>query len=387
MSNGKKRRGSGDGAIYQRKDGRWAGSMELGWPDGSRKRKYVYGRTRAEVRTKLREVQRMVENGLNVGDEKMTVGRFAPLWLENIIEGSMSTTTVENYKWAIESHIIPALGRKRLRTLRTTDVADLLKAMVKDGYKRNTVMRVRSVLAAIVNQACAEGYTERNVVKLVPLPKAPEAKGRSLTLVEAKTLLDVAESHPLGAAVVLMTMTGLRPGEALGLRWEDVDLEAGVLHVRQALKQRTKGRSLQLGSLKTPRSRRSIALPAQVSAALRTHRARQAEQRLRAGESWDDLGLVFTIASGKPIDPRNFRRTFTRITKSAGLGHWTPKELRHTAVSLLSHAGVPIEQVGDVVGHDGVRMTATTYRHAVVPTVKTGAVAMDRLLPAASKGS
>jgi integrase len=120
-------------------------------------------------------------------------------------------------------------------------------------------------------------------------------------------------------------------------------------------------------------------LPTPVVEALRAHRVRQLEERLRAGRAWLDSGLVFTTSVGTPLDPANLRRLFSALTKRAGLGHWTPKELRHSAASLLSASGVPLELVADVLGHDGTRMTAAVYRHAVRPTVAAGAEAMERL--------
>jgi integrase len=211
----------------------------------------------------------------------------------------------------------------------------------------------------------------------MPVGTRPAAEGRSLTPVQARQLLDAARGDRLEALFVAGLMLGLRPGELCGLLWEDVDLEGATLQVRRSLKRESAG--LRLGDPKTRHSFRGLDLPGPVVGALRAHRVRQLEERLVAGRAWVELGLVFTTSVGTPVDPANLRRSFSALTSRAGLGHWTPNELRHSAASLLSAAGVPLELVADVLGHDGTRMTAAVYRHAVRSTVAAGAEAMNRL--------
>ncbi len=166
------------------------------------------------------------------------------------------------------------------------------------------------------------------------------------------------------------------------LRWGDVDLEGRTLHVRQSRKRERgpDGREvLRFGEPKTPKSRRSLALPAPVVAALQRQRALHARERLVAGSAWADLDLVFANAIGAPIDPSNLRRLFARLTERAGLGRWHPNELRHSACSLLSAAGVPLEHVADILGHDGTRMAARFYRHAVAPAVGAAVAPMEAM--------
>jgi integrase len=176
-----------------------------------------------------------------------------------------------------------------------------------------------------------------------------------------------------------MLMMGLRPGEATGLTWPTVDLESGVIHVRQTLKLEH-GALVLDERLKTSRSRRSLDAPPAVVAALRTHRSRQAAERLEVGPLWSNPDeLVFTTTVGSPIDPNNLRRTFARLTDRAGLGRWHPHELRHSAASIMSAAGLPLEEIADVLGHDGTRMTALVYRHAVTPTISGARIMGDAL--------
>ena len=177
-------------------------------------------------------------------------------------------------------------------------------------------------------------------------------------------------------------MLGLRPGELCGLHWGDVDLHAGVLHVRQARK-RASGEDgvevLTFGEPKTPKSHRSLDLPAPVVVALRRYSKTQAAERLRAGTRGVDLDLVFATHIGTPVNPSNLRRCIADLTEGAGIGRWTPKELRHSAGSLLSATGVPLERIADLLGHVDTRMLERVYRHPVTKTVDAAAAPMARM--------
>ncbi|MCL2395983.1 MAG: site-specific integrase, partial [Acidimicrobiaceae bacterium] len=223
------------------------------------------------------------------------------------------------------------------------------------------------------------GKVARNVARIAEMPATGSTAGghRSLTEEEAGTLLAAARGHRLEALFVTGLMLGLRPGELTGLRWTDVDLDRGRLTVEGSLK-RERGQ-LRLGATKTLRSRRPLQIPEPVRVALRDHRKRQAAEQLYAGPAWQDRGLVFTTAVGTPIDPSNLRHTFGRLTERAGLGHWTPNELRHSAASLLSASGVPLEVIADVLGHASTRMLEQHYRHQVRPSIDAHVSVMEGL--------
>ncbi|MCY7364135.1 MAG: site-specific integrase [Frankiaceae bacterium] len=158
---------------------------------------------------------------------------------------------------------------------------------------------------------------------------------------------------------------GLRPGELLGLGWDNVDVDQGLLRVSRAVNR--VGAQVQLGPTKTASSRRQLRLPAAAENALRDHRARPLAQQRLMGEHWQDLGLVFPTGRGSLLDPANLRRSLRTVTEQAGLGRWHPHELRHSVASLLSAAGVPLEEVADVLGHASTRVTYATYRHRTTP--------------------
>jgi integrase len=285
--------------------------------------------------------------------------------------------TIDNYAWAIRKHIVPAIGSTRLSSLTADQVDTMLRAKAKAGMSRSSMMRIRSVLVMALRHAERRGRISRNAAALVDTPAGPETEGRALTHPQAVALLDALQSDPARPLVTTALMLGLRPGEVLGLTWADVDLDNDVVHIRRSLK-RERNR-LRLGDLKTARSRRSLDLPSMVAAALREHRVAQTQMKALHGDGWNPDNLVFPTENGTPIDPSNLRRTFTRITEAAGLGRWRPNELRHTAASLLSDAGVALERVADVLGHDGTRMTALVYRHALAPSTDAAVAPMNKL--------
>ena len=375
------RRGAGEGSIFKDpQNGRWRALVDVGADAaGKRQRKKVSGRTRAEVLLKMREVQRDAEDGLASGGRHLTVAALAEEWLRHR-SGELSPSTLEVRTWAVRQHLVPALGARRVRQLSAEDVSLFLQDLALAGYARASLEKVRGVLIQVLRHAERQGLVARNVAALVPTPAGPRATGRSLTLEQARALLEAAQGHPLEAAFMLGLTCGLRPGELLGLGWEDVDLDQGVLRVSRAVSR--VGGIVQLGRTKTASSRRQLLLPTAAVQALRQHRARQLAQQELLGEHGHDLGLVFPTSRGTLLDPANLRRALRTVTERAGLGRWHPHELRHSAASLLSAAGVPLEEVADVLGHASTRVTSATYRHRTTPTIDAAARPMQALFGA-----
>lgn len=382
------RRGHGEGALFYEEDrDRWVGLLELP-PDGSgrRRRRKVTGRTKTDARRKMRQLQRRLEDGRPTGDGSMTLGDLIERWLVDVLPARsrvQAKSTITNYRWAA-GHAIRGLGRRRLNELTPENVEALLRHLAEEGMARNSVMRVRSVLVMALKHAQRREIVARNVAELSEMPTSARDRrsGRSLTLEQAHHLLDVAKGDRLGGLVTVGLMLGLRPGELCGLRWEDVDLDAGVLCVNQARKRTTDdlGReTLVLGPPKTSKSRRALVLPQPVLAALREHAGLQQRERRAAGERWQDLDLVFPTNVGTPMSPSNLRRDLARLTVTAGLGRWSPNELRHSAASLLSASGVPLEQIADLLGHTDTRMLLKHYRHPISRTIDAAAAPMERL--------
>lgn len=371
-----RRRGAGEGSIY-RSANRWVACVTVESTGGRQVRRKRSARTQAEARDLLRQLLADTRAGV-AGAKGATVASFLDDWLANVLPArKVSAATIANYTTILLTHVYPALGTRRLDQLRPEHVDAVLRAMAEAGKARSTIRVARSVLVLALGHAERRDLVTRNAARLSVLPPAPTREARSLTLAEARRLLDAARGDRLEAAWVAMLGLGLRPGEVLGLTWAALDLRAGRLSVLHALR-REPGR-LVLGEPKTRRSRRTLDLPAPVLEALHAHRKRQAAERRSAGELWQDHDLVFPTARGTLMDPRNFRRSFDKVARVAGLEGLHPHLLRHSAVRLLSAAGVRLEEVADVAGHATTAMTEGVYRHRVSPSVSAHVAAMETM--------
>ena len=373
------RRGQGEGSIYQRADGRWVGSVTIGYEDGKQKRKSFYGKTRKEVKEKLTTAVADQQRGLPVAfDERLTLGTFLDEWLEHSVKPSVRPSTYKSYSGLVRLHLKPVLGHHRLTKLEPQHVQRFMNRKLKSGLSPRTVDYCRAVLRRALNQALRWGHVPRNVATLVDPPRAKRPEIQPLTPDEARALLDAVAGDRLEALYAVALAVGLRKGEALGLRWDDVDLEAGTLSVRKQL-QRVDGK-LQLVDLKTDRSRRTITLPSISVDALRRHRVRQLEERLVAGRRWSDSGLVFTTTIGTPIDARNLSRWFHEHRERAGIRRVRFHDLRHTCATLLLVQGVHPRVVMDILGHSQISLTLDTYSHVIPSLQAEAAEKMDALL-------
>ncbi|HXZ71461.1 MAG TPA: site-specific integrase, partial [Streptosporangiaceae bacterium] len=236
---------------------------------------------------------------------------------------------------------------------------------------------IHQILERAIRHAQACDKVRRNVASLITVPEGRQGRpSRAMTLDQGTMLLDAAATgseYRLAAYVVLSLLAWVRTEEARALTWAEVDLDASTVAVYRSVRAK--------GDTKTRSSRRVLKLPKQAVAALQEHRTRQAAERLRAGDSWQDHDLVFCRQDGTPLDRWQVRHEFAVITKTAGLGEeWAPRELRHSFVSILSANGVRIEDISDLVGHSGTSVTETVYRHEIRPALTTGATAMNKIL-------
>lgn len=373
-------RANGEGSIYQRtSDGRWLGAMTLGYnQDGKLLRKVVSAKTRGEVVQKLRKLQRQLDDGLPAPDTSLTISQLMTRWHDDVLRHQVAPSAANNYKAIADHHIIPTLGRKKVANLLPSDVDRLISQKMDRGLSVSTVRRVRSVLAQALNQGIRWGSVSRNVASLSRPPKAYRKEGRTLTPDQARHFLEALKGHRNEALYSLMLSTGLRRGEALGLKWTDFDETQGILFIRRQLT-RQDG-MLVATDTKTARSRRSINLPTPIIDALRLHRARQDGERITLGTAWQPTGYIFTTSVGTPFDPRNLNRDFKAVCQRAGLDDWHPHELRHSAASLMLAQGVKIQVVSEILGHSSIRMTADVYGHILAPDREAAAIAMSETL-------
>jgi integrase len=293
--------------------------------------------------------------------------------------GRQGSATVKKYRIFCGKHVIPLLGARKLRDLTTREVDAWLVELSK-SLSTATLQRVHGCLNRSVRRAMARDLVKRNVVELADVPAGRAGrKSKSLTPEQVDGVLMLTVTDRLHTYIVLSLLTGARTEELRALEWQHVHLEwVGDVppHV-EVWRSVREG-----GDTKTEKSRRTIALPERCIEALRKHRALQAAERLAAGERWQETGLVFTTAVGTKMDAANVRRDFRRALRLVpGLNpkEWTPRELRHSFVSVLSDAGVPVEDISQLVGHSGTTVTELVYRHQLRPVIQTGAKVMDRL--------
>jgi len=367
------KRANGEGSIYQRKDGRWSGSLSL----GRGKRKHFLGSTRAGVNKRLIAAMKARDDGLPVVDERQTVGQFLTGWIADK-RASARPGTVRGYESKLRLHILPAVGTIALAKLTPQRLQSFFNEKLASGLAPQTVHHLRAILRAALADAVKWGLVGRNAADLVDPPRIPHEEFRPLTPAEAQALLDAVTGDRLEALYSVALALGLRQGEALGLRWQDVDLEAGTLRVSHSLQRF--GKAFQLVEPKTARSRRTLALPAIAAAALRAHRTKQLEERLAAGPLWEEHGLVFTRRNGMPLHGSNVTREFQRMLERANLRRLRFHDMRHACASLLIAQGVHPRVVMETLGHSQIGITMNLYGHVLPEAQRQAAAQMDAIL-------
>jgi integrase len=356
------RRANGEGSLWRRSDGRWAGGVYAATNHGGRKRVTVYGKTREEARRKLTALQRELDRGVRVPEEKWTVQQYLEHWLEHVVKPHRAPKTHQGYELIVRRHIVPRLGRKRLNSLSVPDVRNLVAALEASGMSTRGVQQAHAVLRNALQSAMRDELVMRNVAKLVQVKTPRYEVGRGLSVEQARTLMRATKEDRLHALYVLAVYLGLRRGELLGLRWANVDLDQEFLVVSHTL-QRVDGELL-FKAPKTRSSRRTVPLPAPCVDALKSHRVKQGAERLKAGPRWCDEDMVFSTSIGTPIEPDNLSRSWYEARKV--LGDPPPRfhDMRHTCVSLLLAEGAPPHVVQQIVGHSNLDVTMTIYAHA-----------------------
>jgi integrase len=357
------RRINGEGTIYRRRDGRYEGAAYFRTTSGSRKRLRVYGRTREEVHERLTEAKASAQRGIPVPDKAQRLGEYLDYWLEHVVRPNRRPATYEQYAWIVRRFLKPGLGTAHLGQLSVSAVQRFLNQTFAQGYSAHRIRLIRMVLSAALTRAQREELVSRNVARLVEIPAYAAKERRPWSADEAKRFLEAARLDPLYPAFVLLMLYGLRRGEVLGLRWQDVDFQLHELRIRNQL-QRVGG-SLRQGPVKTRAGQRDLPLVTLASEVLTTQRAWQAGARARANEwhAHDGDQLVFTTRSGRPIDPDNFPRSFQRVCLQHDIRLIRVHDVRHTTATLLKNLGVPARDAQLILGHSHVSTTQQIYQH------------------------
>lgn len=360
-----KRNANGDGTIYKRKDGRWEACSYQKTVSGRIKRFRVVSADRETARAKLVERLAEAKKGILLSDETWTVGGYLDYWMNEVIAHKNRPRTIELYESLIRLHLKPSLGSTPLADLSARQLQAAINEMSSDGKTVRTIQQARQVLRAALNRAMREEIIHRNVATMVDVPRLEREPITVWNPQQVQEFLTAAEDHRWHGAYLLLCIYGMRRGEVLGLRWQDIDFEAGYIHVRQQL-QRVGG-VLTEGPVKTSAGRRNLPLTPLVRATLEQH-AYSAAIDPRSPHSAHSQSqaqeLVFLSSTFTPIDPHNFTKTFQQIRAQAGLPRIKLHHLRHGAATLLKNLGVPARDVQLILGHANVTTTQQIYQHA-----------------------
>ena len=368
------KRGNGEGGITRhKKSGLYMARYTVQTPTGP-KRKTLYGKTRREVDEKLTRAKADRDGGLVFDTENLKVGQYLTRWLTDSVQDTVTHTTYESYERLVRIHLVPTLGRIKLKDLTPTHVRGLYRKKLDSGLSATSVQRVHALLHKALKQAINDGLIPRNVTEAVTAPRQIRKEIQALPPEQARAFLQAAKSDRLEALYLLALHTGLRQGELLGLKWVDVDLDQGTLQVRRILSA-AKGGPL----FTTPKSNkgRSVRLTPQAVQALRDHRKRQIEEQLKQAGHWHDTGLVFTSTVGTPLNRHNvFGRSFKPLLRRAGLPDIPFHALRHSFATLMLSGREHPKVVQEMLGHSRINTTLDFYSH-VLPDMQREAI--DRL--------
>lgn len=377
------RAASGESSIYRDEEGRWHGYVSMGLKEnGRRDRRHVSGARRADVVAKVRALEAKRDAGTaEAAGRAPTVGDWLDHWLEHIAPRRVRARTLESYEALVRLHLRPGLGHHRLDRLQPEHLEQLYGSLLEDKHlSPATVLRLHRVLSRALRVAMQRGKVARNVATLVdpPAVKRPTT-ALPLTVDEARRVLQTAEQGRNAARWTVALAVGLRQSEALGLRWSDIDLDVGTLTVRRGL-HRVAGKGLVYEEPKADRSRRTLALPAQLVEALRRHHVVQLEEREAAGSLWEEHDLVFAQVNGRPLDKRSDWEAWKALLKRAAVREVRLHDGRHTAATLLLSEGVHPRVVMELLGHSQMRTTTDTYSHVMPALAKEAAAKMGTAL-------
>jgi len=374
------KRANSEGSIYRRKsDGKWVASITL--DDG--KRKVFYGKTKKEVTEKLIKARSEQQQGTLVAAPQQTLAQFLHDWLENTQKNSIRARTYERYEEIIRLHIVPVLGRHQLHNVTAQHLQAFYAKKSKEGLSSTTIASFHNVLHKALECAVKWSLVPRNVCELASPPRRERFEVQPLTAEQAQKLLEAAHGHYMEALFCLALATGMRRGELMALKWQDIDFSTNTLQIRRTLSRipskmsDEKGKGFEEAEPKTKKSRRSVVIASFAVEALKQHRIRQLEAKLKAGPAWQDHDYVFCTSVGTHLHPsRDILDQLKALLKKAGLPDIRFHDLRHSSATLLLSAGIHPKVVQEILGHSQISMTMDIYSH-VLPNMQQEA--MQRL--------
>lgn len=375
------KKANGEGSINKYKNG-WRSTITLGRDDnGKLIRKQFYGKTKIETLTKMNEYKNKYDTGLLPSDDKITLQQWFRIWLYEYRVNDLRPSTLEKYDGIYRNYIRNStIGIIKLKDLRAANIQAYYNTLIKEKNKTpDTIKTINKVLKSVLNQAIKENYVPINYCNNVILPKISQKEEIQIfTLEEQQQFINALENHRNRALFILVLGTGLRIGEAVALKWSDIDLEAPELKVQRTFKRVSKlnnddkeGNKTEIIEQlpKTKYSERTIPIPSSITKELKAHKKRQNAEKLKTGEAYINNDLLFPNELGEPTDTRNLSRSYERILNRAGITHKKFHALRHTYATRLFEKEVPLKTVQILLGHSDISITANIYTH-VMPEEK-----------------
>jgi integrase len=359
MARQRKRSVHGGGSVFQRKDGRWEAKFKV---EETGKYKSLYARTEKEAYKKLQDALFQQKQGLLATGPDQTVEQFLTYWLEDVEKPSVRLGTYLNNRVVIKNHLIPGIGHIAMRKLTARHLQMFYASKQRGGTSVSRIIRFQAVLHKALDHAKAIRLVNFNVADGLKLPKYERHKARFLTPEQARLLLQEAEKKDLDALIALALITGLRRGEVLGLRWDDIDFDNKVLRISRTVNYYPNYGFVE-GKPKTESSERTIRLPQVIINMLVRHREQQQKRQIEVGSSWINPDLVFTSNKGNFILYGTLTRWFSKLVRDAGLPPMRFHDLRHSAATILLSMKVQANVVQQILGHSDVKTTLGTYGH------------------------
>lgn len=370
----------GTGGLVERSPGRWLVTVELS-PDPvtgmRRRRRFTVTGSRGEALRALRSASATRDQGVDLNPSRVLIRDYLERWLNEHARLRVKASTLLRYR-QLAARLTPFIGGVTLRDLRPAHVQRAYGALLDEGLAARTVLHHHRMLKQALQQAVRWGLIATNPADAATAPRAERREMRTLSAEEVALVEDAASDEDFRRLVHVAVTTGLRLGELLGLQWGDIDFEHGRIQVQRSAFYRE--RSTTLGSVKTGRSRRAIAISQGTLATLRQHRAAQAARRLELGPAYQDLDMVFAAPDGSICPPYRVSNRFAVITAELGLRGVRFHDLRHTMATLALSAGVHVKVVSERLGHSTTQITLDTYSHVLPDLQEEAAAVLDAVL-------
>ena len=379
-----RRRNKGEGMFRIRADGRYEYRFDVRMQGPKRVQKSVYGKTKKECLWKAAEGRDAERRGILVTGPRQTFAAYLDQWLDDHIKPNRAPKTDASYRQQIRLHIRPALGHLPIGAITPAHLDALHRAKREAGLSPRSVQIVHGIIRGALNRAVRQGIIAVNPCSRIDQPRAKRPDIKPLSHDEAARFLDSAATDRLSALWLMALHSGLRQGELLGLRWQDVDLDRRTMTLTQTIQ--TIEEKIETDGPKSRGSRRTLPIPEPVLDALRRWKARQAAERLRLGPAWTESGLVFTSTVGTPLYARNVSRRFHQLLDASGIERRGMHTTRHTTATLLLRANEHPKVVQELLGHASIALTMDTYSH-VMPGMKEAATETLARLLAPNRGA